>query len=147
MKKIIVTAVIVLVAAYVNAQTGMPKELTCTEEAFNFSFSLGTKWKLGAPKMGPVEFTENRPGYIPMWSLRPYDVTDETDLLPSIKKPSSLEAFVHPSAQQNNTSLLYRNLFSAMDKPAYLLPGVNWSPVKSNTLSPYFRENLVIYHP
>jgi len=43
MKKILVTAVIILVTAHVNAQTGMPKQLTCTEEAFNFSFSLGTK--------------------------------------------------------------------------------------------------------
>jgi hypothetical protein len=39
MKKIFIAAIIILFAAGVKAQIEMPRELTCTEEAFNFSFS------------------------------------------------------------------------------------------------------------
>ena len=128
MKKILVTAVIILVAAHVNAQTGMPKTLTCTEEAFNFSFSLGTKWKLSAPKMGPVDGTSYQPDYIPAWSLKLYDVTPETPLLPLVENPLNVEAFNYPINQQNYTPLSYYNSFGVIGKPNYLLPGINLSP-------------------
>ncbi len=129
MKKILVTAVIILVAANVNAQTGMPKELTCTEEAFNFSFSLGTKWKLSAPKMGPVEVTGSGPDYMPAWSLKHNDAAPETHLLPLVEKPLNVEALSYPVNQQNYVPLSYYNSFSVMDKPKYLLPAINLSPL------------------
>ena len=55
MKLVFTIAIIVLLNPAARAQTGMPQSLSCTETAFNFSFSLGTKWKFSAPKMGPVD--------------------------------------------------------------------------------------------
>jgi hypothetical protein len=128
MKKILVTAVIILVTANVNAQTGMPKQLTCTEEAFNFSFSLGTKWKLIAPKMGPVDVTSYETDYISAWSLKQHDVTSETPLLPLVEKPLRVEAFNYLVNQQNYATLSYNNSFNVMGKPTFLLPGIDLSP-------------------
>jgi hypothetical protein len=148
MKKILVTAVIILVTANVNAQTGMPKELTCTEEAFNVSFSLGTKWKLSAPKMGPVEVTNSGPDYIPAWSLKQNNVTPETHLLPLVEKPFSAEALSYPINQQNYAPLFYYNSFSRMDKPKYLLPGTNLNPsIIYKVLWPNFLVNPISYSP
>jgi len=148
MKKILVTAVIILVTANVNAQTGMPKELTCTEEAFNFSFSLGTKWKLSAPKMGPVEVTGSEPDYIPAWSLKHYNVTPETHSLPLVQKPLNVEALSYPVNQQNFAPLFYHNSFSLMDTPKYLLPGINLSPsIIYKVLWPNFLVNSISYSP
>jgi hypothetical protein len=147
MKKILVTVVVILVAASVNAQTGMPKELTCTEEAFNFSFSLGTKWKLGAPKMGPVDVTNSGPDYIPAWSLKHYNVTPETHLLPLVEKPFNVETLGYPVNQQNYTPLSYYNSFSITDKPKYLLPGINLSPIIYKELWPNFLVNSISYRP
>ena len=93
MKRILLAAVILSFAAGVKAQTGMPKELTCTEEAFNFSFSLGAKWKLSPPKMGPAEFLRSDPEYTPLWRLNTKDATPSSPLL--------------PKAQQNNFSLFH----------------------------------------
>jgi hypothetical protein len=56
-----------LFAVNARAQTGVPQELTCTERAFNLSFSLGSKWKLTSPKMGPVESREYVPGNNMLW--------------------------------------------------------------------------------
>ena len=128
MKKILFTAIIILFTAHVYAQTGMPKELTCTEEAFNFSISLGTKWKFSAPKMGPVEVTNNGPGYIPAWSLKYTNATPETLLLPLVEKPLNVEALSYLINQQNYAPLSYYNSFSIMDKPKYLLLGINLGP-------------------
>jgi hypothetical protein len=128
MKKILVTLVIILVAANVNAQTGMPKELTCTEEAFNFSFSLGTKWQLSAPKMGPVDFTRNQVDYIPAWYLKHNNVTPSTHLLPLAVQPLNVEAIIYPVNQQIFVPVSYYNSFNGMDRPKYLLPGINLSP-------------------
>jgi hypothetical protein len=61
----------ILLALSARAQTGRPQELACTERAFNFSFSLGLKWKMTAAKMGPVESR----GYVAengmLWGIRP----------------------------------------------------------------------------
>ena len=73
MKKAIFTAAIVLLTVGVYAQntgTGMPKELTCTEKAFNFSFSVGSKLQLSKPKMGPVEAASYETDYMPAWALK-----------------------------------------------------------------------------
>jgi hypothetical protein len=148
MKKILVTAVIILVTANVNAQTGMPKELTCTEEAFNFSVSLGTKWKLNAPKMGPIEVTRSEFDYIPAWSLQHNDVTPETYLLPLVEKPLNVEALSFPVNQQNYAPLFYYNSFSPIDKPKYLLPGINLNPsIIYKVLWPNFLVNSMSYNP
>jgi hypothetical protein len=65
--KVIWAAALILWTAGVKAQTGMPQALTCTERAFNFSFSLGSNWKLGAPKMGPVESVYYLPEQTLLW--------------------------------------------------------------------------------
>ena len=132
MKKILVTALIILVAANANAQMGMPKELTCTEEAFNFSFSLGTKWKFSTPKMGPVEVTSSGLDYIPAWYLKYNNITPETHLLPLVAKPLKVEALSY----QNYAPLSNYNIVSVMDKPKYLLPGANFSPSWQFHISP-----------
>ena len=148
MKKIYVFAVIILATANVNAQPGMPKELTCTEEAFNFSFSLGTKWKLGAPKMGPVDITKNELDYIPAWYLKHYNVTPETHFLFLVEKPLNVEALSYPINQQNYAPLSYYNSFSVMDKPKYLLPGINLRPpIIYKVLRPNFLVNPISYSP
>jgi len=116
MKKILVTAVIILVIAKVNAQTGMPQALTCTERAFNFTFSLGTKWKLSAPKMGPV------------WPLKQNKAVPGTYLLPSPEKPFNVQALIYPVNRQNYAPLSYYNSFGIMDKAKYLLPDTNQGP-------------------
>jgi len=147
MKKILVTEVIILVTVAVSAQTGMPKQLTCTEEAFNFSFSLGTKWKLSAPKMGPVNVTNSGPGYIPAWSLKYNNVVSETYLLPLVEKPFNVEALSYPINQQNYAPLFHYNSFCLMDKPKYLLPGINLVPIIYKVLWPNFLVNSISYNP
>jgi hypothetical protein len=125
MKKVLLIAIIILYAAGVYAQVGMPKELTCTERAFNFSFSLGTKWKISTPKMGPAEVTREELDYIPAWSLKHNEVTPET--------------FGHPINQQNYATLSYYNIFRVTDKPKYLLPDINFSPpIVYKVLNPDF---------
>jgi hypothetical protein len=148
MKKILVTAVIILVTANVNAQTGMPKELTCTEEAFNFSFSLGTKWKLSAPKMGPVEAMSSGPDYIPAWCLKHNNVTSETYLLLLVEKPLNVEALSYPINLQNYAPLSYYNNFSVTDKLKYLLPGINLGPpIIYKVLRPNLLVTSMSYKP
>ena len=80
MKKMLITAIIVLLIAGAKAQPGMPKQLTCTEEAFNFSFNLGSKWKIGAPKMGPAEFVNSEPDYVPALSFKIKDAQPDAYL-------------------------------------------------------------------
>jgi hypothetical protein len=148
MKKILVTTVIILVTANVNAQTGMPQELTCTERVFNFSFSIGTKWRFSAPKMGPVEVARDAPDYIPAWSLKHTNVTPETHLLPLVEKLLNVEALSYPIDQQNYAPLFYYNSFSLIDKPKYLLPGINLSPSTTyKVLRPNFLVNSISYSP
>ena len=115
MKRILITAVIISFAVGVKAQAGMPKELTCTEEAFNFSFSVGSKWKLSTPKMGPAEILRNDPEYTPLWRLNIRDAPPQNHLL--------------PKAQQNNASLFHYPGFSMPNKPNELLPKINFSPL------------------
>jgi hypothetical protein len=69
MKPIFFIAIILFFTAGADAQTGMPQSLSCTETAFNFSFSLGSKWKFSAPKMGPVEIRKMDKD-ISAWSLK-----------------------------------------------------------------------------
>ena len=148
MKKTFVAAVIILFIAKVNAQTGMPQELTCTERAFNFSFSLGTNWKLSAPKMGPVEVTRDGLDYIPAWSLKHSNVTTETHLFLLVEKPLNVEALSYPINQQSYAPLPYYNRFNVMDKPKYLLPGINLRPSIIYKVSrPNFLVNSISYSP
>ena len=133
MKKVLLTAMIILYAAGVYAQGAMPKELTCTERAFNFSFSLGTKWKISTPKMGPAEVTREELDYFPAWSLKHNEVTPET--------------FGRPTNQQNYAALSYHNIFSVTDKPKYLLPGINFNPpIVYKVLNPGFLVNSISYN-
>ena len=148
MKKILVIAVIILAIAKVNAQTGMPQELTCTERAFNFTLSVGTKWKLSVPKMGPVEVTRDGPDYIPAWYLKHNNVTPGAHLFPLFEKPFNVEALSYPVSQQNYAPLFYYNSFSLTDKPKYLLPGVNLGPsIFYKALRPNFLVNSISYRP
>lgn len=119
MKRILITAVVVLFAVSVKAQAGMPKELTCTEEAFNFSFSLGSKWKLSPPKMGPAEILRNDPKYTPLWRLNIKDVSPQNCLV--------------PKTQQNNALLFHNPGPNLLNKPNELMPKINFSPLKNYT--------------
>ena len=101
MKKIFITPIIILSVISVYAQSAAPKELTCTEEAFNFSISLGSKWKLGAPKMGPAEILRDDPAYIPGWSFKNRRVESE-----AIEQPLFATVF-------NTTNPVYSNRQSA----------------------------------
>jgi hypothetical protein len=128
MKKILVPAIISLFTASVNAQTAVPNELNCTERAFNFSFSLGSKWKLSTPKMGPAEVTREELDYFPAWVLKHNDVAPDTQM------PFNVKALGYTTNQQNYTMLFYQNSFSVKDKPGYLLPGLRFSPPINYTI-------------
>jgi hypothetical protein len=114
MKRILITTIIISFAVGVKAQAGMPKELTCTEEAFNFSFSLGSKWKLSPPKMGPAEFLRSDPEYTPLWRLNIKDVPPQSPFL--------------PKTQQNNVSLFRYPDIRLQHKSYELTPKLNFSP-------------------
>ena len=119
MKRILITLVIFSFSVGIKAQTGMPRELTCTEEAFNFSFSLGSKWKLSTPKMGPAEILRTDPEYTQLWRLNMKDVTPQNHLL--------------PKAQQNNIPLFHYSSPGLLNKPYELIPKLNFSPQISYT--------------
>jgi hypothetical protein len=70
MKRLLSIALMILFAVSAKAQTGIPQSLSCTETAFNFSFSLGTKWKFSAPKIGPVNVGSYQPDFIPGLSAK-----------------------------------------------------------------------------
>ena len=130
MKKVLLTAMIILYAAGVYAQGAMPKELTCTERAFNFSFSLGTKWKISTPKMGPAEVTREELDYFPGWYLKSNEVMTET--------------FGHPINLQNYSTLYNYNIFKVTDKHQYLLPNINFS--RPIIYKPNFLVNSISYN-
>jgi hypothetical protein len=136
MKNVLLTAIIILYAAGVYAQIEMPKELTCTERAFNFSFSLGTKWKIGTPKMGPAEVKSEELDYFPVWSLKPHGVKPETHLLSLFEMPVNAESRGYPIHQPN-----YTTFFKAADKPRVLLPGINFD---SPTLYKIFNTDFPV---
>ena len=147
MKKVLLAAMIILYAAGGYAQIGMPKELTCTERALNFSFSLGTKWKISTPKMGPAEVTREEPDYFPFWSLKHNEVTPEAYLLSLFEMPFNVETIGHSINQKNYTALSYHNSFRVMDKPRYLFPGINFSsPIIYKILKPDFLVNSISYN-
>ena len=131
MKNIYITALVILSAASVNAQV-MPQELTCTEKAFNFSFSLGTKWKVITPKMGPVEVTSYEPDLIPDWSSKLNDVRPKTN-------PQSLSANLGYSIQRSGDIL---SGIKMIYKPGYILPDINFNyPINYTFIVPYFLKN------
>src|SRR6202012_851855 len=116
------------------ARVGMPRELTCTERAFNLSFSLGEKWKISTPKMGPAEVTREEPDYIPAWSLKHNDLTPGTHLLSLFEMSFNAESLGYPIHQQNYISPSYNNSFRAIDKSHCLLPNINFSlPINYRT--------------
>ncbi|HEX4373469.1 MAG TPA: hypothetical protein VHZ50_09235, partial [Puia sp.] len=78
MKKLFITGIMLLLTISLYAQVGMPRELSCTEEAFTFSTSLGAKWKISTPRMGPVETMENSPYDIQSWSIKATNKMPET---------------------------------------------------------------------
>jgi hypothetical protein len=128
MKTVLVTAITILVAAGANAQPGMPKTLTCTEEAFNFSVSLGTKWKFSTPKMGPVEAAGYETDYNPAWSFKLNQAAPETDLLPLFQAQSKAIGLSYAIGQPGHGPLFYPNRFSAKDRPKYAWPIINFGP-------------------
>lgn len=114
MKRIVITAIMISFAAGVKAQAGMPRELTCTEEAFNFSFSLGSKWKLVTPKMGPAEILRNGLEYTPLWRLNIKNAAPQNHLL--------------PKTQQNNAPLFHYSGPGWLNTPFELMPKISFSP-------------------
>ena len=130
MKKVLLTAMIILFTSGVYAQIEMPKELTCTERAFNFSFSLGTKWKISTPKMGPAEVTREELDYFPVWYLKSNEVATKT--------------IEYPIIPQNYTARSYYNIFKVTDKHQYLLPNINFS--RPIIYKPNFLVNSISYN-
>ena len=129
MKTVLVTALTIL-AAYsaVNAQAGMPQNLTCTEQAFNFSVSLGTKWKFSTPKMGPIEAKSYETDYGPTWLFKIDQAAPEADLLPLFQAPSKANGLSYFINRQNQGRLFYPDRFGVMGNPKYLLPVINFGP-------------------
>ncbi|OKS84930.1 hypothetical protein RG47T_0368 [Mucilaginibacter polytrichastri] len=59
-----------VLAGSANAQVGgMPRELTCTEEAFNFKVSIKSGWHFGQVSMGPSGLPKNTPDYLTVRSF------------------------------------------------------------------------------
>ena len=127
MKIVLIATVIILVSIHVGAQTTGPRELTCTERAFNFSFSLGTKWRLSALKMGPAEVMREGLDYVPAWSLKPNEVKPETPLSPLVQNPLKVGALSYRADLQSHALLTHPNSFGTAYKPRYLFPGINFS--------------------
>jgi len=131
MKNLLLPIVIILVAITARAQdTGMPKELTCTERAFNFSVGIGTGWKFTIPKMGPVEAPKSFDmGNNPAWGTKVNPTTYETGLTESY-----WSNIVH---LQNDASAVYFNKTKANAMPGCLFPVIKFGPiVKSSILWP-----------
>ncbi|WCT14701.1 hypothetical protein [Mucilaginibacter jinjuensis] len=62
MKKLFLSAIILLLAVSVHAQVGgTPRQLTCTEEAFNFKVGIKSGWHFGQVSMGPSGLPQNIP--------------------------------------------------------------------------------------
>jgi hypothetical protein len=62
MKKILSSATVLLLAATVHAQVGgTPRQLTCTEEAFNFRVGINSGWHFSQVIMGPSGLPKNIP--------------------------------------------------------------------------------------
>jgi hypothetical protein len=62
MKKILLSAFVLLLAASVYAQVGgTPRQLTCTEEAFNFKVGIKSGWHFGQVSMGPSGLPKRMP--------------------------------------------------------------------------------------
>jgi hypothetical protein len=124
MKNLIVSVIFILFITNVNAQdtgTGMPKELKCTEKAFNVSFSVGQKLNFSKPKMGPVEAATYQTDYIPAWALKPKAVLPER-YLPASFQPKS---------------------FTDIDKERYLFSAVNFNAVAGYPAFNYAKLKLV----
>ena len=95
MKSILATVIILLFAAGVHAQTGMPQSLSCTETAFNFSFSLGTKWKFSVPKMGPVDIRK-MDNELPAWAFKLKAAKVDTTKPPALNLKNYTQKFTLP---------------------------------------------------
>lgn len=121
MKKILISSLILMVAAIVKAQTGMPKELTCTERAFNFSFNLGTKWKLSTPKMGPSEVTREEYVFFPARSLKHNNLKPEAPLVPLVEMPVNFNFINYPGSRQFYKLLFDFKSFNLMNQQLHLL--------------------------
>lgn len=123
MKNLLVLVFVVLFAANLKAQdtgTGAPKELTCTEKAFNFSFSVGQKLKLSAAKMGPLEAASYQTDYMPAWALKVNAMKAE-QALPSASLP--VNSF--------KVSDKNKDLFPAMNFNQFgVWPSFNYKPLK-----------------
>lgn len=62
MKKLFLSAIVLLLAASVQAQVGgTPRQLTCTEEAFNFKVGIKSGWHFSQVSMGPSGLPQNIP--------------------------------------------------------------------------------------
>jgi hypothetical protein len=95
MKTILAITIILLFAVGVHAQTGMPQSLSCTETAFNFSFSLDTKWKFSMPKMGPVNIRK-MDNEVPAWAFKIKAAKLDTTKLPTLTLKNYTQKFTLP---------------------------------------------------
>src|ERR1700744_527444 len=115
MKNLILTAALILLFISVKAQSteiGAPKELTCTEKAFNFSFAVGQKLKLSSAKMGPLEAASYETDYIPAWALK----------AKAIKPEKYSAALLTPNGvKTNNTSKYLLPAFTVYPIPGYTM--------------------------
>ena len=128
MKKLFITSIIILVfAAGANAQIGMPKELTCTETAFNFSFSVGNNWKFVTPKMGPVEVRNNDPVDISAVQLK------INNTVPEMYLPVSPEMLFNAGALSHHNAF-YASAPKALDMSIYQLPDPHFNVPINYTL-------------
>jgi hypothetical protein len=138
MKKLLIAAIVMLGTFRVSAQ---PQLLSCTETAFNFSFSLGSRLKISTPQMGPAEILRDEYDFIPGWSLKVNYVAPETHLLTAVKLSFNTANPGYMINQPKHNPLPYLSDFGLLDKSRYSSPVFNFTPT-SNYLIFYPRTPL-----
>ena len=137
MKKILLTAFVLLLAAGVKAQVGgEPRQLTCTEEAFNFKVNIKSGWHLSQVSMGPSGLPKNTPDYIPVRSFNEPASKDQP-------YPFNLAALRATVNLRLPDSLILPNPGKLeLDKLNYLPYSNNFRSISNyNSLKPDFRVN------
>jgi hypothetical protein len=132
MKKLFITGIMLLLSISLYAQVGMPRELSCTEEAFTFSTSLGAKWKISTPRMGPVETMENSPYDIQSWSIK------ATNKMPETPEPLLYGKLFNASNSNhqfyNFNNLKFPDELNYTVNPSYFSRPINYSLVRPGFL-------------
>jgi hypothetical protein len=143
MKNLLLTALVSLLVVSANAQTGAPKELTCTEEAFTFSTSIGSGWHFSKPLMGPADGIKSRPVYTDQLPFTAGEL-----LLQIQESPKAALPFIainaEPAANSYKLDRIYHPFkFQLTDKLGYTVPTASntWQPANYQFIKANFPAN------